>query len=167
MFLLWLRQLPWCGDQTSASVPHQPRSSPVLLTLLFFLLVPSSYRVLHVSIYFFPRFKYSRLLSAGVLHAFLCLKVYSWCIHEERFTPRPPTPPSSSTPQVYYLNKGLCSISWVMSYTLFQVRVFTNLGDDGQASSLPKSHAGGLVGLHWPDDLLPPSPNSLQVILSP
>ena len=66
-----------CGDETSASVPCRPRSSPVLLTLLFFPLVPSSYRVLHISIYFFPLFKYSRLLSAGVLHAFLCLKVYS------------------------------------------------------------------------------------------
>ena len=30
MFLLWLRQLPWCGDQTSASVlpPAEGRSSP-------------------------------------------------------------------------------------------------------------------------------------------
>ena len=51
MFLLWLRQLPWCGDRTLASVP--PSAGPVLLTLLFFLLVPSSYRVLCQSIYSF------------------------------------------------------------------------------------------------------------------
>ena len=36
MFLLWLRQLPWCGDGTPASVPHPPRAGPVLLTLLLF-----------------------------------------------------------------------------------------------------------------------------------
>ena len=44
MFLLWLRQLPWCGDQTSASVlpPAEGRSSPtntlVLLSSSFILL---------------------------------------------------------------------------------------------------------------------------------
>ena len=43
-------------------------------------------------------------LSWG-LHALLYLKVYSWCIHGERFTPCPPTPLSSSTLQVYYFNK--------------------------------------------------------------
>ena len=57
--------------------PHPPRAGPVLLTLLFFPLVPSSYRVLHDSIYSFPLVRYSCLLSAGVLHALLCLKVYS------------------------------------------------------------------------------------------
>ena len=74
-----------------------PRAGPVLLTLLFFPLVPSSYRVLHDSIYSFPLVRYSCLLSTGILHALLCLKVYSWCIHGERCTPRPPTPlPSCS-----------------------------------------------------------------------
>ena len=34
--------------------PHQPRTGLVLLTLLFFPLVPSSYQVLHGSIYSFP-----------------------------------------------------------------------------------------------------------------
>ena len=34
--------------------PHPPRAGPVLLTLLFFPLVPSSYRVLLGSIYSFP-----------------------------------------------------------------------------------------------------------------
>ena len=57
--------------------PHLPRAGPALLTLLFFPLVPSSYRVLHDSVYSFPLVRYSCLLSAGVLHALLCLKVYS------------------------------------------------------------------------------------------
>ena len=42
-------------------------------------------RVLGRSIYSFPLVRHSPLLSAGVLHALLCLKVYSWCIHRERF----------------------------------------------------------------------------------
>ena len=54
-----------------------PRAGPILLTLLFFPLVPPSYRVLHGSIYSFPLVRYSCPLSAGVLHALLCLKVYS------------------------------------------------------------------------------------------
>ena len=57
--------------------PHPPRAGPVLLTLLFSSLVPSSYRVLHGSKYSFPLLRSSCPLSAGVLHALLCLKVYS------------------------------------------------------------------------------------------
>ena len=59
-----------------------------------FSLVPSSYQVLHGSIYSFP-LVWHYLLSAGVLHALLCLKLYSWCIHGERCTPHPPAPPPS------------------------------------------------------------------------
>ena len=101
MFLLWLRQLPWSGDQTPASVhpPHPHlRAGPVLLTFLFFPLLPSSYWVLHGSVYSFLLVRYSSPLSAGVLHALLCLKVCSWYIHWERYTPCPPTPlPSCSS----------------------------------------------------------------------
>ena len=86
MFLLWLRQLPQCRDQTPASVPPLLRAGPVLLTLLFFPLVPPSYWVLRGSIYSFPLVRYSCLLSAGVLHVLLCLKVYSWCIHGEMYS---------------------------------------------------------------------------------
>ena len=57
--------------------PHLQKAGPVLLILLFFPLVPSSYRVSRGSIYSFPLVRYSCLLSAGVLHALLCLKVYS------------------------------------------------------------------------------------------
>ena len=39
MFLLWLRQLPRCGDWPLLQFPHLPRAGPVLLTLLFFHLV--------------------------------------------------------------------------------------------------------------------------------
>ena len=74
----------WGLDPSLLQFPLPPRAGPVLLTLLFSPLVPSSYRVLHGSIYSFPLVRYSCLLSAGVLHALLCLKVYSWCIRGER-----------------------------------------------------------------------------------
>ena len=93
MFLLWLRQLPQCGNQTPAPVP--PPAKGRWEKLLFPLLVPSSYWVLHGSIYSFPLVRYSCLLSAGVLHAVLCLKVYSWYILGENCTPHPPTPSPS------------------------------------------------------------------------
>ena len=66
--------------------PHPPRAGLALLTLLFFTLIPSSYWVLCGSISTFPLVRYSCLLSAGVLHALLCLKVYSWCSRGERCT---------------------------------------------------------------------------------
>ena len=56
---------------------HLLRGSPILLTVLFSPLVPSSYRVLPGSIYSFPLVRYSCPLSTSVLHALLCLKVYS------------------------------------------------------------------------------------------
>ena len=93
MFLLWLRQLPQCGIGPLLQFPYPLRAGPVLLTLLFLPLVPSSYRVSHDSIYSFPLVRYSCLLSAGILHALLSLKVCSWCIHGERCTSSPPAPP--------------------------------------------------------------------------
>ena len=86
---------PMWGVDPCFSSPTPPRAGPVLLILLFFPLVSSSYRVLCSSRYSFPLVRYSCQLSAGVLHALLCLKVYSWCICGERCTPCPPTPPSS------------------------------------------------------------------------
>ena len=101
MFLLWLRQLPWCGDRNPASVPPpaKGRSSPT--NTLVFPPSPSFYQVLRGSIYSFPLVRYSCPLSAGVLHALLCLKVYFWCICGKRCTPRPPTPLPSCF-HVYY-----------------------------------------------------------------
>ena len=86
---------PDVGIRPLLQFPHLPRAGPVLLTLLFFPLAPLSYWVLCGSIYSFPLVRYSCPFSAGVLHALLCLKVYSWCICEERCTPCPPTPPPS------------------------------------------------------------------------
>ena len=57
--------------------PHPPRAGPVLLRLLFFPLVPSSYQILCGFIYSSLLVRQFCLLSAGVLHALLCLKVYS------------------------------------------------------------------------------------------
>ena len=88
---------PDVGIRPLLQFPHPLRAGPVLLTLLFFPLVPSSYRVLRGSIYSFPLVSYSCPLSAGVLHALLCLKVCSSCIHGERGTPPPPTPPHPPT----------------------------------------------------------------------
>ena len=75
--------------------PHWLRAGSVLLTLLFFPLIPLSYRVLCGSIYSFPLVRYSCPLSAGVLHALLCLKMYYWCISGDGCTPCLPTPPPS------------------------------------------------------------------------
>ena len=68
---------PSVGIQPLLQFPHPLRAGPVLLTLLIFPLVPSSYRVLRASIYSFLLVRYSSLLSAGVLHALVCQKVYS------------------------------------------------------------------------------------------
>ena len=98
------------GIRPLLQFPHLLRVDPVLLILLFFPLVSSFYQVLHDSVYSFPLVTYSCPLSAGVLHALLCLKVYSWCICGERCTPCSPTPPPS------------CSLS----FTLFSA-AFTSL----------------------------------------
>ena len=66
---------PDVGIKPLLQCPHPPRAGPVLLTLLFFPLVPSSYQVLPGSVYSFLLVRYSCPLSAGVLHALLCLKV--------------------------------------------------------------------------------------------
>ena len=95
---------PNVGIGARLQFPYPPRTGPVLLTLLFFPLVPSSYRVLHDSIYSFPLVRYSWLLSTDVLHALLCLKVCSWCICGERCTPCPPAPlPSCSLSNFFFL----------------------------------------------------------------
>ena len=45
---------PDVGIGALLQFPHLLRASPVLLTLLFFSLVPTSYRVLHDTMYSFP-----------------------------------------------------------------------------------------------------------------
>ena len=69
---------PCMGMGTLLQFPHLPRAGPLLLTLLFFPLVPS---FTEFCVVLYILFHWSgTLLSAGVLHALLCLKVYSWCI---------------------------------------------------------------------------------------
>ena len=105
---------------------HSLRAGPVLLTLLFFSLVPSSYQDLRGSIYSFPLVRFSCPLSAGVLHALLCLKVHSWCIHRETCTPRPPTPPPSSFLQIPVLTCQLISpVTLNKSFYPFKVSFFS------------------------------------------
>ena len=53
---------PDVGIRCLLQFPHPPRAGPVLLTLLFFPLVPSSYQVLRGSIYSFPLIRYSSML---------------------------------------------------------------------------------------------------------
>ena len=68
---------PDVGIRPLLQFPHLPRAGPVLLTFLVSPLVPSSYRVLLGSIYSFALVRFSCLLSAGVFHVLLRLKVYS------------------------------------------------------------------------------------------
>ena len=99
--------------------PLPPRAGPVLLTLLFFLRVPLSFRVLHGSIYSFPLVRYSCQLSAGVLHVLLCLNVYPWCIC--RCTPCPPIchlVPSSHVQLFIVSSINLLNLKFGLNYLL-------------------------------------------------
>ena len=90
--------LMWGSDTCFSSPTHWgPMNAP-----FFPPLVPSSYWVLHGSIYSFPLVGYSCLLSAGVLRALLCLKLYCWCICGERCTPRSPTPMASCSHSCFF-----------------------------------------------------------------
>ena len=65
------------GIRPLLQFPQPLRTGPVVLTLLASPLLPSFYQVLCGSIYSFLVIRYSCLLSANVLHALLCFKVYS------------------------------------------------------------------------------------------
>ena len=67
---------PDVGIRPLLQFPHPPRAGPVLVTL-FSSLVPLAYRDFACFYIFFLLIKYSCLLPTGVLHALLCLKVYS------------------------------------------------------------------------------------------
>ena len=66
----------WGSDPCFSSPTHQGQVQS-LLTLLFSPLVPSFYCFFRCSVCSFPQVRYSCLLSAGVPHAFVCVKVYS------------------------------------------------------------------------------------------
>ena len=105
------------GIRPVLQFPHPLRAGPVQLTLLSSPLVSSSYRVLRGSVYSFPLLRYSCPLSAGVLHALLCLKMYSWCICGERCTPCPPTPlPSCS---LYSFPSCFITEYWILFPVLY------------------------------------------------
>ena len=83
IFPLWLRQFLDVLIGPRLQFPHPLREVLVLLTLLFFPLVPSSYQVLQGPISSFLLVRYFYQLSAGVLHTLLCLKVYFWCMKRD------------------------------------------------------------------------------------
>ena len=64
-----------------------------------------------MGLYSFLLVRYSCQLSAGVLHALLCLKVYSSCICVEKCTPHPPTPLPSLNPSPLLLSPFTLSFS--------------------------------------------------------
>ena len=76
---------------------HSLGTDPVLLTLLFF---PSSLHPTEFCVDLYIPFPWSEgTLDRSQLafcQDFLCLKVYSWCICEERCNAHPPSPPPSS-----------------------------------------------------------------------
>ena len=114
-------------DRTLTSVPPAAagRSSPTNTPV--FPPSPLSYWVLRGSIYSFPLVKYSCLLSAGILHALLCLKVYSWCICGDRCTLCPPTPLPSCSPKWYFWARWWKEVSVMTSgrwSTKFRVNFF-------------------------------------------
>ena len=133
---------PDVGIGPLPQLPHPPRTGSVLTTLLFSPLVLSSYRVMCGSIYSFPLVRYACLLSAGVLNALLCLKVYSWCIHGERCTPHPSTPPPSCLSLILWFPVGHFFV--FLPTCLFLSSVELDLrGFDGEdlCLSLPLSHS--------------------------
>ena len=96
---------PTVGIRPLLQFPHPSRAGPVPLTLLFFPLVPLSYRVLPGSIHSLPLIRYSCLFLTGVLCAVLCLKAHPWSICGERDAPRSPTPlPSRSSPSHNFMS---------------------------------------------------------------
>ena len=94
---------PAVGIRPLLQFPHPLRAGPILLKLLCFPLVPLSTQNLCGSMYSFPLVRYSCPFSADVLHALLCLKVYSWCVRGGRCTPCPPAPPPSCPPGVKWV----------------------------------------------------------------
>jgi len=108
---------PMCrSDPCFSSPPTEGRSSPSNTPVSS--PSPSSYWVFHGSIYS-SRLVMSSCPLAAVVHALLCLKVYSWYIHEERCTPHLPTPlPSCSRkPSVWIYTINLYNLPLLIIFT--------------------------------------------------
>ena len=90
---------PAVGIRPLLLFPHLLRAGPVLLTLLFFPLVPSSYWALRG---FFMFFSAGQVLLSTLSWCSVCASVsevkYSWCIRGDRGSPRPLSPLPSSSP---------------------------------------------------------------------
>ena len=82
--------------------PYLPRADPVLLTLLLFSLVPSSYQVLHASIYSFPL---SQVLLSTLSWCSACTSVFEGVF-------------------LMYLWRERCSMSTYSSTILFSYPIF-------------------------------------------
>ena len=112
MFLLWLRQLPPCGDRTPASVPPpKDRSSPTNTPIL----PPSSF-LLPSFAWFYIFFSASQVL----------LSALSWCsactsVSEGVFLmfPLPPTPPPSCSVSNFFFFFFL-----IIGWLVFKCQVF-------------------------------------------
>ena len=142
-------------------------------------------RVLCGSIYSFPLVRYSGLLSAGVLHAFLCLKLYSWCIRGERCTLRPPTPLLSCSLCLKFIFKSqICRCTCFRKWNQFSsvqslscVQLFatpwiaarqaslsiTNSWNSLKLTSIESVMSSSHLILCHPLLLLPPIPPSIRV----
>ena len=105
--------LPQCGDWTPVSVPPHRMAGPVLVTLLFSPLVPSSYQILHDSIF----------LSAGQV----LLSALSWC-----------SECTSMSEDVFLMNpwREMYSMSTYFSTILFSSMLFL-IGKYEQSHQLP------------------------------
>ena len=109
MFLLWLRNLPQYGDQTSASVSEatkgrfSPTNTPVF--------PPSSFALPNF-VWFCIFFPHDQVLLA-TLRWCSARTFVSECIHRERCTPRPPTTLPSCSPDIFVFEYTLCFHSFL------------------------------------------------------
>ena len=87
MFLLSLRQLPRCGGQTPASVPHLPRAGLVLLTPLF---SPPSFFILPGFAWFYIVFSTGQVLLSALSWCSACTSVsegvFLMCLWREMYS---------------------------------------------------------------------------------
>ena len=149
MFLLWLRLLPQCGDRTPVSFPSRAEGRSSCTNTPVFLPSPFILPVLCGSIYYFLLFRYSCLCSGGVLHAFLCLKVYFWCSIER---------------EVLHIHLLLCHLVLPPLFLQFSsdAQSFPTLCDPVNRSipGLPVHHQlpeFTQIHVHWVSDAMQPS----------
>ena len=92
--------------------PTEGRSSPTNTPV--FPPVPLSYQVLHGSVSSFPLFKYSCLLSAGILHALLCEGIFLMYLWREMYSM------STYSPTILF-----SAISFFLKWKQYSMYVYT------------------------------------------